>query len=64
VSARHIRPRARHRVTLEDVEIGSRVFVNYNYDEPSERGYWYDAVVEKKRVTRTIKELYATVFIG
>lgn len=64
MSARHIRPRARHRVTLEDVEIGSRVFVNYNYDEPSERGYWYDAVVEKKRVTRTIKELYATVFIG
>jgi E3 ubiquitin-protein ligase UHRF1 len=64
VSASHIRPRARHRIALENVEIGSRVFVNYNYDEPAARGYWYDAIVTKKRVTRTIKELYATVFIG
>lgn len=51
-------------MSLEDVDIGARVFVNYNYDEPSSRGYWYDAVVTKKKVTRTVKELFATVYIG
>jgi len=64
VCASHIRPRARHRVSLEDVEIGSRVFINYNYDDPSSRGYWYDAIVTKKKNTRTMKELIVTVFIG
>ena len=38
--------------------------VNYNYDEPADRGYWYDAVVTEKRNTRTIKELICTVNIG
>ncbi len=60
----NIRPRARHPKKFKDVEIGEAVMVNYNYEEPTDRGYWYDAVVTEKRNTRTIKELYCTIFIG
>jgi len=61
---RHIRPRARHKLSLNDIAINDRIMVNYNYDEPDTRGYWYDAIVTGKRNTRTIKEVTATVYIG
>jgi len=64
VTSRHIRPRARHKLCIEDISIGHRVLVNYNYDEPHCRGYWYDAVVTGKQVSRTVKRLTATVYIG
>jgi len=64
VTSRHIRPRARHKLCLSDITVGSRVLVNYNYDEPRTRGYWYDAVVTRKHVTRTVRQLTVTVFIG
>ena len=63
--AANIRPRApAPGVGFESVCVGSRLMLNYNYDEPTARGYWYDAEVTKKRNTRTIKELIATVYIG
>jgi len=64
VRSRHVRPRARHKLSLADLTPGSRVMVNYNYDEPRRRGYWYDAVVTDKQVTRTNRQLTATVYIG
>ena len=64
VRSRHVRPRARHKLSLADLTHGSRVMVNYNYDEPRRRGYWYDAVVTAKQVTRTNRQLTATVYIG
>jgi len=64
VMSRHVRPRARHKLRVADVEVGSRVMVNYNYDEPGTRGYWYDALVTGKHVKRSVKQLTATVFIG
>lgn len=59
-----IRPRARVKIPFHDIKLGDKVMVNYNYDDPPARGYWYDAIVTKKRDTRTIKELSASVFIG
>ena len=64
LTVENIRPRARQKVKLEDVKVGDKVMINYNYDEPLSRGYWYDAVVTAKRCTRTIKQLTCTVFIG
>lgn len=64
VPVKHIRPRARHNLTLDELKVGDRVMVNYNYDEPTSRGYWYDAVVDRLRSTRTIKELFVTAYIG
>ncbi|XP_067943687.1 E3 ubiquitin-protein ligase UHRF1-like [Watersipora subatra] len=59
-----IRPRARHLIKLADVEVGDKVMVNHNLDEPKQRGYWYDAVVTGKKVTRSVKELYSTLYFG
>lgn len=64
IRSNHLRPRAKTIVKLSNVEIGQKLMVNYNYDEPDQRGYWYDCVVTGKRDTRTIKELTATVFLG
>ena len=61
---KNVRPRARNKIKLEKINVGDRVMVNYNYDEPTARGYWYDAIVTDKRCTRTIKEIEATVFFG
>ena len=59
-----IRPRASQKIPFKDVKVGDKVMLNYNYDEPTARGYWYDGIVTEKRDTRTIKELYATIFLG
>lgn len=35
-------------IDYEDVTVGDIVMVNYNCDEPKQRGYWYDMVVKNK----------------
>nr|QVX32599.1 UHRF1/2 [Platynereis dumerilii] len=64
VKSNCIRPRARQKIKFDKIKEGDEVMVNFNYDEPDQRGYWYDAVVTGKKSTRTIKELICTVFIG
>lgn len=59
-----VRARARTVLKWNELEIGQVVMVNYNIDEPEERGFWYDAEIQKKRDTRTIKEIYAKVLLG
>ncbi|KAG8184447.1 hypothetical protein JTE90_002296 [Oedothorax gibbosus] len=59
-----IRPRARKLLKLEDVGKGDRVMVNFNIDEPTERGFWYDCVVTDKKMGRTTKQLIGTIIIG
>ncbi|KPJ15503.1 E3 ubiquitin-protein ligase UHRF1 [Papilio machaon] len=39
---KEIRPRARTVLEIKDLKIGQKVMVNYNTDEPLEKGYWYD----------------------
>ncbi|GCB69093.1 E3 ubiquitin-protein ligase UHRF1 isoform X1 [Scyliorhinus torazame] len=59
-----IRPRARVVLQWHQIHVGHVVMVNYNPDEPKERGYWYDAEILRKRETRTIKEIYAKILLG
>ncbi|XP_072010415.1 E3 ubiquitin-protein ligase UHRF1-like [Engystomops pustulosus] len=59
-----VRPRARTKLSWDEIRPGQVVMVNYNPDEPKEKGYWYDAEILRKRDTRTIKELYAKVLLG
>ena len=33
-------------IELSDIKQGNRIFVNYNFDNPGELGFWYDAMVE------------------
>ncbi|XP_071486486.1 E3 ubiquitin-protein ligase UHRF1-like [Diadema antillarum] len=64
ISSRSIRPRARNMIDYDNVNKGDIVMVNYNCDEPKQRGYWYDMVVKDKKQTRTYKELIGDILLG
>ncbi|XP_037361032.1 E3 ubiquitin-protein ligase UHRF1 isoform X1 [Talpa occidentalis] len=64
MSSRDVRARARHVLKWQDLEVGQVVMLNYNPDNPKERGFWYDAKITRKRETRTARELVANVMIG
>ncbi|KAG9351238.1 hypothetical protein JZ751_025129 [Albula glossodonta] len=59
-----VRPRARTVYQWHQLEEGMVVMVNYNPDEPKERGYWYDAQIQRKRETRTQREVYGKILLG
>uniref|UniRef100_A0A672RXK9 RING-type E3 ubiquitin transferase n=1 Tax=Sinocyclocheilus grahami TaxID=75366 RepID=A0A672RXK9_SINGR len=59
-----VRPRARTVYQWHQLEQGMIVMVNYNPDEPKERGYWYDAEIQRKRETRTQREVYGKILLG
>uniref|UniRef100_A0AAQ5XAK5 E3 ubiquitin-protein ligase UHRF n=1 Tax=Amphiprion ocellaris TaxID=80972 RepID=A0AAQ5XAK5_AMPOC len=62
--AKDVRPRARTVYQWHQLEPGMIVMLNYNPDEPKDRGYWYDAEIQKKRETRTLREIYAKIILG
>ncbi|XP_066551243.1 E3 ubiquitin-protein ligase UHRF1 isoform X3 [Amia ocellicauda] len=64
LSGKDVRPRARTVYQWHQLDVGMVVMVNYNPDEPKERGYWYDAEIQKKRETRTVHEIYAKILLG
>lgn len=52
-----IRPRAHYTYPLSELKKDLKCMVNYNFDKPEERGFWYDAViltVAKKRGKYTV----------
>uniref|UniRef100_A0A673J7U6 E3 ubiquitin-protein ligase UHRF n=1 Tax=Sinocyclocheilus rhinocerous TaxID=307959 RepID=A0A673J7U6_9TELE len=59
-----VRPRARTVYQWHQLEQGMIVMVNFNPDEPKERGYWYDAEIQRKRETRTQREVYGKILLG
>uniref|UniRef100_A0AAV2KWP5 E3 ubiquitin-protein ligase UHRF n=1 Tax=Knipowitschia caucasica TaxID=637954 RepID=A0AAV2KWP5_KNICA len=64
MAAKEIRPRARTVYQWHQLEPGMIVMVNYNPDDPKERGFWYDAEIQRVRETRTIREIYAKIRLG
>uniref|UniRef100_A0A4W4EPE2 E3 ubiquitin-protein ligase UHRF n=1 Tax=Electrophorus electricus TaxID=8005 RepID=A0A4W4EPE2_ELEEL len=64
LQAKDVRPRARTIYQWHQLEEGMIVMVNYNPDEPKERGYWYDAQVQRKRETRTQREIFGKLLLG
>uniref|UniRef100_A0A8C6T166 E3 ubiquitin-protein ligase UHRF n=1 Tax=Neogobius melanostomus TaxID=47308 RepID=A0A8C6T166_9GOBI len=64
MQAKNVRPRARTVYQWHQLEPGMVVMVNYNPDDTKERGYWYDAEIQRKRETRTIREIYAKILLG
>ncbi|XP_069815523.1 E3 ubiquitin-protein ligase UHRF1-like [Dendropsophus ebraccatus] len=64
LTGKDVRPRARTKLSWGQLQAGLVVMLNYNPDEPKEKGYWYDAEILRKRETRTVKELYAKVLLG
>lgn len=46
LSIHEIRPRACRFLRKKDLNIGDIVLANYNPENPSEFGYWYDFIIE------------------
>uniref|UniRef100_A0A3P9A3B0 E3 ubiquitin-protein ligase UHRF n=1 Tax=Esox lucius TaxID=8010 RepID=A0A3P9A3B0_ESOLU len=59
LQSKDVRPRARTVYQWHQLEAGMVVMVNFNPDDPKERGYWYDAEIQRKRETRTAHEIHA-----
>ncbi|NXO62371.1 UHRF1 ligase, partial [Phainopepla nitens] len=64
MSSGNVRTRARTILKWHQLEVGQVVMVNYNPDEPKERGFWYDAEILQKRETKTTRELNAKILLG
>lgn len=55
-----IRPRARYTYKKSELKSGLVVMANYNIEEPSARGYWYDFEINKV----SGKSILGTIFVG
>ncbi|GIY15939.1 e3 ubiquitin-protein ligase UHRF1 [Caerostris darwini] len=64
LSLHRIRRRARKLIKFEDLKVGDKVMVNYNLEEPKERGFWYDCCVTNLKKGRSTKQLIGTIFVG
>ncbi|CAG4983934.1 unnamed protein product [Parnassius apollo] len=59
-----IRPRARTVIGMNDLKVGQKVMLNYNTDEPHEKGYWYDFKIDEIKKLRSSYELVGTLYLG
>ena len=57
-----VRPRARYRMQWDQPSLEQKVMVNYNPDQPKERGFWYDAIITRKNNDR--REIFAKLVLG
>ncbi|NXQ26810.1 UHRF1 ligase, partial [Alaudala cheleensis] len=64
MSSSNVRARARTILKWHQLEVGQVVMVNYNPDEPKERGFWYDAEILQKRESKVSRELSAKILLG
>jgi len=62
---KQMRPRAEKLCPVEEFKEGKVVLVNYNMEEPKERGLWYDATITKAEFnSRTKTKLSVTLIMG
>ncbi|EGW13911.1 E3 ubiquitin-protein ligase UHRF2 [Cricetulus griseus] len=65
MNGKDLRPRARTTLKWNELNVGDVVMVNYNVENPSKRGFWYDAeITTLKTISRTKKEVRVKVFLG
>ncbi|XP_050177079.1 E3 ubiquitin-protein ligase UHRF1 [Myiozetetes cayanensis] len=64
MSSSNVRARARTILKWHQLEVGQVVMVNYNPDEPKERGFWYDAEILQKRESKMTREINAKILLG
>jgi len=55
------RPRAKTSLQFVDLDLKQEIFVNYNIENPQDRGFWYDAKVTGWKCTSTNKSLVVTL---
>uniref|UniRef100_A0A1B6LJB4 RING-type E3 ubiquitin transferase n=1 Tax=Graphocephala atropunctata TaxID=36148 RepID=A0A1B6LJB4_9HEMI len=58
-----IRPRAQEKIQFEHLKAGDKVLANYNIEDPTKRGYWYDCTISNVKPGKN-KNLTAEVNVG
>jgi len=61
VKYEEMRPRAKVVIPFTDLDLGMDIMVNYNMEEPEERGWWYEAKVTGWKCTSSLKSLVVSV---
>ena len=65
VRSHEIRPRAHYIFPVSELSAGLQCMVNYNLDQPSDRGFWYDAtIISVSRKRGASHVVAAKVMIG
>ncbi|XP_012278380.1 E3 ubiquitin-protein ligase UHRF1 isoform X2 [Orussus abietinus] len=64
VAEQFIRPRARRLLNFNELEIGQKVMVNHNVEEPKKNGFWYDLLITKIHKNKANEELTGTLYVG
>ncbi|XP_026756776.2 E3 ubiquitin-protein ligase UHRF1-like [Galleria mellonella] len=64
ITLKNIRPRARNVINRQDLKVGQKVMLNYNLEEPQEKGYWYDFKIEEIKEARRSYSLVGTIYLG
>ncbi|XP_037089787.1 E3 ubiquitin-protein ligase UHRF1-like [Pollicipes pollicipes] len=59
-----LRERATDTLPFSELTVGQHVLVNYNVDEPDERGFWFDALVTGREARGRRRRLTVTVYLG
>lgn len=64
VQLQEIRPHAYEIIPFNKLKIGDNVLMNYNVEHPQERGYWYDVLVKKIKISRRGNGVVGDITIG
>uniref|UniRef100_A0A452REF3 E3 ubiquitin-protein ligase UHRF n=1 Tax=Ursus americanus TaxID=9643 RepID=A0A452REF3_URSAM len=65
INVKDLRPRARTNLKWNELNVGDVVMVNYSVENPSNRGFWFDAeITTLKTISRTKKELRVNIILG
>lgn len=59
-----VRPRARRLLKFDSLEIGQKVMINHNVDDPKVTGLWYDFTILKIDKKKRVQELIGILHIG
>ncbi|XP_060827940.1 E3 ubiquitin-protein ligase UHRF1-like [Bombus pascuorum] len=59
-----VRPRARRLLKFNSLEIGQKVMINHNVDDPKVTGLWYDFTILKIDKKKRVQELIGILHIG
>ncbi|KAL6259769.1 hypothetical protein P5V15_009682 [Pogonomyrmex californicus] len=59
-----IRPRARRSIEFDELSVGQKVMINYDMDDPSKIGLWFDFTISQIEKKRKLRELVGRLHIN
>lgn len=60
----NIRPRSTEILPSDQLKPENTVLMNYSLEYPSQRGYWFDVLIKKVKLTRRGTEIIGDISLG